>query len=131
MSRPQPKILAASPRPWTTLDHDELQVCESPEVYVVAYKGVPISLRAGPADGKYPGFKYHRNSWPSPGHAHNQAQRLNQLFGCEDYQVWLMRPHKIVQEPKPTPRRFDPDWQPAALSAAGIVPQPGDRVKPF
>lgn len=131
MSRPKPKIIMSSPRPWTTIEDDELQVCAADQLYVVCYRGEPIMIRQGPAENRYPGYKYKRSAWPNPGHAHNQAQQLNEMFGTTDFGVWIMRPHREIKEPKPTPRRYNPDWQPPALDAAGIVPKPGDKVKPF
>lgn len=131
MSRPKPTVLMTSARPWTTIEDDELQVCAADLIYVVCYQNQPIMIRQGPATGRYPGFKYKRSAWPNAGHAHNQAQQLNEMFNTTDFSVWIMTPGRRVEEYQPKPRRYNPDWQPPALAAEEIVPRPGDKVKPF
>jgi hypothetical protein len=45
----------------------------------------------------YPGPKYKKVSFSNPGHAHNLAKKLNQLFECQDFQVVELTSGKILK----------------------------------
>jgi len=95
MSRPKPKVL---------LDHVNQrtyrseQVLEANGIYAVFYRGKPINLRTLNNLVSYPGPKYRKVSFSNPGHAHNLAEKLNGLFGCDDFKVHLLTEGPQVDE---------------------------------
>jgi hypothetical protein len=129
MARPEPKVELKH------IDDARLEtnVIYADSIWVVCYKGYPITVRRGPADFNYPGFKYLKNAWPHPGHAFNQAERLNEMFATDQFTVWEMRPYKKVEEYKKPPRKeIDETWTPTKYSADEIIPKPGKpNVKPI
>ena len=46
----------------------------------------------------YPGPKYKKVSFSNPGHAHNLAKKLNDLFNCEDFSVVKLTAGETVKE---------------------------------
>ena len=56
--------------------------------YAVFYKGEAINLRSLNSLVNFPGPKYKKCSFSNPGHAINLAERLNDLFKCEDFEVY-------------------------------------------
>ena len=44
----------------------------------------------------YPGPKYKKVSFSNPGHAHNLAQKLNELFNSEDFAVYKLTTGETV-----------------------------------
>jgi hypothetical protein len=46
----------------------------------------------------YPGPKYKKVSFSNPGHAFNLAKKLNELFGCVDFQVVKLTSGEIISE---------------------------------
>jgi len=85
MSRPKPKIL---------LEHADKktykieQILESDAIWAVVYKGKPFNLKSGSFLSSYPGPKYKKVSFSNPGHAHNLAKKLNNLFKTSDFAVY-------------------------------------------
>jgi len=124
MSRTKPTIIMSH----ALNTQDEVSVCQAEVMYVVCYRGTPITIRKGPSQGGYPGFKYLRSSWPQPGHAWNQAEYLNELFQTADFTVWSVQPGRRVIEPQRKPNKHDVNWRPPSLSAEDIVTRPGDTV---
>jgi len=79
MSRPKPNVL---------LEHVNKknyrceQVLDADAIWAVFYKEKPFNLKSSNALTNYPGPKYKKTSFSNPGHAHNLAQKLNELFSC-------------------------------------------------
>jgi hypothetical protein len=95
MSRPRPKILLEN----ITEEHKATQVCAADAVYSVCYRGQPVMLRTiDNIEIGYPGPKYLKTNFPSPGHAFNLADKLNKMFNTEDFAVFIMRPARMLKE---------------------------------
>ena len=88
MARPKPQILLENIHPKT---YKAEQVLNAEAIYAVFYQGKPINLRTLNHLVSYPGPKYRKVSFASPGHAFNLAEKLNKLFKTEDFVV-----HKLV-----------------------------------
>ena len=86
----------ARPKPTIILEHTDNQTYRSEQVlkatavYSVFYKGVAINLRSLKSLVNFPGPKYKKVSFSNPGHAINLAQRLNKLFRCDDFEVYVL-----------------------------------------
>ena len=86
----------ARPKPTIILEHTDNQTYRSEQVlkatavYSVFYKGVDINLRSLNSLVNFPGPKYKKVSFSNPGHAINLAQRLNKLFRCDDFEVYIL-----------------------------------------
>lgn len=95
MSRPKPNVL---------LEHVNKknyrceQVLDADAIWAVFYKDKPFNLKSSNALTNYPGPKYKKTSFSNPGHAHNLAQKLNELFSCEDFKVYKLSSGEIVTE---------------------------------
>jgi|TARA_A200000159_G_scaffold161_1_gene182 hypothetical protein len=95
MSRPKPNVL---------LEHVNKknyrceQVLDADAIWAVFYKEKPFNLKSSNALTNYPGPKYKKTSFSNPGHAHNLAQKLNELFSCEDFKVYKLSSGEIVTE---------------------------------
>jgi len=95
MSRPKPNVL---------LEHVNKknyrceQVLDADAIWAVFYKEKPFNLKSSNALTNYPGPKYKKTSFSNPGHAHNLAQKLNELFSCEDFRVYKLSDGEIVTE---------------------------------
>lgn len=87
MSRPKPRVL---------LEHIDdnmraYQVCEADAVYAVCYKGRPIKIRTqANIEIDYPGPKYAKTVYPTPGHAINLVEKLNLRFATTDFTLVMM-----------------------------------------
>ena len=91
MSRPKPRILAEHIDPNTEqLD----QILEADAIWAVVYKDEPFNLKT---TTKQSGSKYKKSSFSNPGHAHNLASRLNELFSCSDFSVLKLTKGIIVR----------------------------------
>jgi hypothetical protein len=95
MSRPKPTVL---------LDHVDKktykseQVLQADAIWAVFYKGEPFNLKSSNMLTNYPGPKYKKVSFSNPGHAFNLAKKLNELFGCVDFQVVKLTSGEIISE---------------------------------
>ena len=95
MSRPKPiVILQHSDK--ATYKVDEVLSAEA--VWAVFYDGKPINLKNSSLVTNYPGPKYKKVSFSNPGHAHNLAKKLNDLFNCEDFTVVKLTAGETVKE---------------------------------
>ena len=95
MSRPKPIVLLETIGP----DMSSYQVCEADAIYAVCYKSRPIKIRTqANIEVDYTGPKYGKTSFPSPGHAFNLAERLNQKFDTSDFTVVMMTAGRTVSE---------------------------------
>ena len=86
----------ARPKPTIILEHTDNQTYRSEQVlkavavYSVFHKGEAINLRSLNSLVNFPGPKYKKVSFSNPGHAINLAQRLNKLFRCDDFDVFVL-----------------------------------------
>lgn len=85
MSRPKPTILLTITDKRT---YETEQILQAKAIYAVVYEGQPINLRylQHPLMGEK-GAKYKKVSYSNPGHAFNQADRLNALFKTDKFAV--------------------------------------------
>ena len=74
------------------------EVLESTAIWAVFHKGKPINLKASSIISNYPGPKYKKVSFSNPGHAHNLAQKLNDMFKCQDFAVYELSEGKLLQD---------------------------------
>ena len=94
MSRPKPKVL---------LEHINKknykceQILEADAIWAVFYKNEPFNLKSSSAVTSYPGPKYKKVSFSNPGHAHNLAKKLNQMFNCSDFQLVKLTSCEIIK----------------------------------
>ncbi len=95
MSRPKPKVLLEVVN---KTSYKAEQVLEAEAIYSVFYKDQPINLRTLHTLVSYPGPKYKKVSFSNPGHAHNLAKKLNDLFNCEDFSVVKLTAGETVKE---------------------------------
>ena len=95
MSRPKPiVILQHSDK--ATYKVDEVLSAEA--VWAVFYDGKPINLKNSSLVTNYPGPKYKKVSFSNPGHAHNLAKKLNEMFKCEDFSVYKLTSGEVVTD---------------------------------
>ena len=95
MSRPKPNVI---------LEHIDKknykceQILEAEAIWAVFYKGKPFNLKSSNALTSYPGPKYKKVSFSNPGHAHNLASKLNDMFNCEEFAVYKLIDGEIEHE---------------------------------
>jgi len=87
MARPKPTIILEYTDSKT---YRSEQVLKADAVYAVFYKGEAINLRSLNSLVNFPGPKYKKCSFSNPGHAINLAERLNDLFKCDDFEVYIL-----------------------------------------
>ena len=95
MSRPKPTVLLQHSNK-TTFKMDEVLAAEG--IWAVFYKGAPFNLKTSNAITNYPGPKYKKVSFSNPGHAHNLAKKLNDLFRSEDFAVYKLTSGELVTD---------------------------------
>lgn len=95
MSRPKPTVLLEVVNRNT---YKAEQVLSADAIYSVFLKGEPINLRTLNTLVSYPGPKYKKVSFSNPGHAFNLAERLNKIFGIEDFKVVRLTHGEVVHE---------------------------------
>ena len=84
MSRPKPKILLEYVDKKT---YRAEQVLNAEAIWAVFYKNKPFNLKSLNSLTNYPGPKYKKVSFSNPGHEHNLAEKLNDMFDCQDFKV--------------------------------------------
>lgn len=95
MSRPKPTVL---------LDHvnrqtyKSEQVLEAEAIWAVFYDSKPFNLKSSNALTNYPGPKYKKTSFSNPGHAHNLAKKLNDLFKTTKFAVFKLTAGEEVSD---------------------------------
>ena len=94
MSRPKPKILLEY---ISKKYYKAEQILEAEAIWAVFYKNEPFNLKSASSITSYPGPKYKKVSFSNPGHAHNLAKKLNQMFNCEDFQVVKLTAGEIIK----------------------------------
>lgn len=95
MSRPKPTVLLEAINKQT---YKSEQVLSAEAIYSVFYQGQPINLRTLNVLVSYPGPKYKKVSFSNPGHAFNLAERLNKIFGTNDFVVVKLTQGEVVSE---------------------------------
>ena len=95
MSRPKPEILLEAVNKNT---YKSEQVLSANAIYSVFYQGKPINLRILNTLVSYPGPKYKKVSFSNPGHAFNLAERLNNVFSSDEFEVIKLTKGKKVSE---------------------------------
>jgi hypothetical protein len=95
MSRPKPNVLLEHINNKT---YKSEQVLEAEAIWAVFYKGQPFNLKSINALTNYPGPKYKKVSFSNPGHAHNLAKKLNDMFNSTDFAVYKLTAGEVVEE---------------------------------
>jgi len=95
MSRPKPTVILENINSKT---YKSEQVLEADAIWAVFYQNEPFNLKSSNALTNYPGPKYKKVSFSNPGHAHNLAKKLNELFKCEDFAVFKLTEGELVTE---------------------------------
>ena len=95
MSRPKPTVLLENVDKKT---YKSEQVLQAEAIWAVFYQGAPFNLKPANMLTNYPGPKYKKVSFSNPGHAHNLAKKLNDMFNSEDFQVVKLTQGEIVSE---------------------------------
>lgn len=98
MSRPKPKVLLEVTN---KKSYKTDQVLEAEAIWAVFYQNKPINLKTSSFISNQIGPKYKKVSFSNAGHAYNLAEKLNKLFGTQDFAVFkLVTGEKITDEPK-------------------------------
>jgi hypothetical protein len=87
VSRPKPTVILEQ------IDNKTYkcdQVLDAEAIWAVFYKDKPFNLKSFNALTSYPGPKYKKTSFSNPGHAHNLAKKLNTMFNCNDFSVYML-----------------------------------------
>ena len=95
MSRPKPKVLLEHVNKKT---YKTEQVLDADAIWAVFYQGKPFNLKSSNMITNYPGPKYKKVSFSNPGHAHNLAKKLNQMFQCKDFTVVRLTQGEVEEE---------------------------------
>jgi hypothetical protein len=95
MSRPKPNVILEYINNKT---YKSEQVLEAEAIWAVFHQGKPFNLKSANALTNYPGPKYKKVSFSNPGHAHNLAKKLNEMFNCNDFAVFKLTTGEEVQE---------------------------------
>ena len=95
MSRPKSKVILENINNKT---YKSEQVLEADAIWAVFYQKKPFNLKSANALTNYPGPKYKKVSFSNPGHAHNLAKKLNDMFRCEDFTVYKLTAGELVTE---------------------------------
>lgn len=95
MSRPKPTVILEYVDKKT---YKSEQVLEAEAIWAVFFQGKPFNLKSLNIITNYPGPKYKKVSFSNPGHAHNLAQKLNELFNSNDFSVYKLTTGEQVAE---------------------------------
>ena len=95
MSRPKPTVLLESIDKKT---YKSEQVLKAEAIWAVFYQNEPFNLKSANVLTNYPGPKYKKVSFSNPGHAHNLAKKLNDMFNCSDFSVVRLTEGEIENE---------------------------------
>jgi hypothetical protein len=87
MARPKPTIILEYTDSKT---YRSEQVLKATAIYAVFYKGEAINLRSLNSLVNFPGPKYKKVSFSNSGHAFNLAEKLNDLFKCDEFEVFKL-----------------------------------------
>ena len=95
MSRPKPTVILENINNKT---YKSEQVLEAEAIWAVFYQDSPFNLKSANALTNYPGPKYKKVSFSNPGHAHNLAKKLNEMFKSEEFSVFKLTQGELVIE---------------------------------
>ena len=95
MSRPKPNILLEYVNKKT---YRTEQVLQAKAIWAVFYQNKPFNLKSANVLTNYPGPKYKKVSFSNPGHAHNLAKKLNDMFNTTEFEVVELVEGQIVKE---------------------------------
>ena len=95
MSRPKPDIILENVNKKT---YRSEQVPKAEAIWAVFYQEKPFNLKSSNVLTNYPGPKYKKVSFSNPGHAHNLAKKLNDLFNSTDFTVVRLTSGETVVE---------------------------------
>ena len=95
MSRPKPTVVLEHVNKKT---YKSEQVLDAEAIWAVFFKDKPFNLKSSNVLTNYPGPKYKKVSFSNPGHAHNLAKKLNDLFNYEDFTVVKLTAGETVKE---------------------------------
>ena len=95
MSRPKPTIILENV---DKTNYKCEQVLKAEAIWAVFYQGEPFNLKTSNAITNYPGPKYKKVSFSNPGHAHNLAKKLNEMFKSEDFAVYKLTQGEWVSD---------------------------------
>ena len=95
MSRPKPDIILENVNKKT---YRSEQVLKADAIWAVFYENKPFNLKSSNVLTNYPGPKYKKVSFSNPGHAHNLAKKLNDLFNSTDFTVVRLTSGETVVE---------------------------------
>lgn len=95
MSRPKPTVLAEHIDKKT---YKAEQVLQADAIWAVFYNNAPFNLKSSNVLTSYPGPKYKKTSFSNPGHAHNLAKRLNDMFKSSDFAVHVLTQGEVAFE---------------------------------
>ena len=84
MSRPKPTVLLEFTN---SVTYKCEQVLEAEAICAVFYKNKPFNLKSSNSLTNYPCPKYKKTSFSNPGHAHNLAKKLNEMFKTDEFTV--------------------------------------------
>ena len=79
-------------------DYKSEQVLAAEAIWAVFYKNNPFNLKSSNLLNNYPGPKYKKVSFSNPGHAHNLAQKLNNMFKTKDFAVYELTKGKLLKD---------------------------------
>ena len=95
MSRPKPTVLIEHVDKKT---YKTEQVLQAEAIWAVFYQGQPFNLKSANMLTNYPGPKYKKVSFSNPGHAHNLAKKLNDMFNTDEFTVVKLTSGETVEE---------------------------------
>lgn len=87
MSRPKPNIKLEYT---SKVTYKCEQILDAEAIWAVFYQDKPFNLKSSNALTNYPGPKYKKTSFSNPGHAHNLAKKLNEMFKTDDFAVYKL-----------------------------------------
>ena len=95
MSRPKPVVLLEYVDKKT---YRAEQVLDAEAIWAVFYDGKPFNLKSSNSVTNYPGPKYKKVSFSNPGHAHNLAKKLNEMFNTTSFAVYRLTSGDVEHE---------------------------------
>jgi hypothetical protein len=95
MSRPKPNVLLEFTNNKT---YKCEQILDADAIWAVFYQSKPFNLKSFNSLTSYPGPKYKKTSFSNPGHAHNLAKKLNQMFKTNEFKVYKLTSGDIVED---------------------------------